>query len=287
MLTQLRFDISEKVRLHPQQPEIGTLLELDLYPDVKIQDEGQHLKIQGYLRLNGTYLGEELQMQENEGEDAELNSYEIAYVIPVEITLPADRAELQALSAEIESFDYHVLSPFELEIEAVLMIDGILPEPVKEQQVTATEETPSFSADKAQISEEAEEEEFQETAEAQLAVPNEPAPEMSNHEAVEEGEQSLEVVEEMEAEAALPTEQASEAEETTESLDRKDKWSYWLMGNKEETFTPLRMVIVKENETIELIAAKYEVPVERIMEANQLQTDRLVAGQILRIPSKQ
>ena len=30
---QLRFDISEKVRLHPQQPGIKTLVELDLYPD--------------------------------------------------------------------------------------------------------------------------------------------------------------------------------------------------------------------------------------------------------------
>ncbi|SEN01247.1 LysM peptidoglycan-binding domain-containing protein [Lihuaxuella thermophila] len=131
---QLRFDISEKVRLHPQQPGIGTLLEMDLYPDVEIRDEGTHLKIQGYLRLNGVYLGkqpddcpEDIHLHMDHHPD-EGNRQEIAYVIPVEITLPADRAELSHISAEVETFDYSVVSPFELQIEAILMIDGLLPE---------------------------------------------------------------------------------------------------------------------------------------------------------------
>lgn len=125
--TQLRFDISENVRLQPQQPGIATLLELDLYPDIEIRDEGQHLKIQGYLRLNGVYLKEKDE-PDLHNDDFEEDQQELAYVIPVEITLPRDRAEEERISAEVETFDYQVLSPFELKIDAILMIDGLLQE---------------------------------------------------------------------------------------------------------------------------------------------------------------
>lgn len=145
--TQLRFDILEEVRLHPQQPGIDALLELDLYPDVEIKDEGQHLKIQGYLRLNGIYVGEG-KTDRNEEDPLhtrlrEEETNELAYVIPVEITLPADRAERSRISAEVETFDYEVLSPFELKIEAILMIDGLLPE-WKEEEEQAEEMEPKY-----------------------------------------------------------------------------------------------------------------------------------------------
>ncbi|MFC4078405.1 LysM peptidoglycan-binding domain-containing protein [Salinithrix halophila] len=160
---QLRFDILEKVRLHPQQPGIGTLLELDLYPDVEIEDQNTHLKIEGYLRLNGTYVPDEgfhLQPGEDgtagegtekgEGAISEQKKEEIAYVIPVEITLPAERADIEQIASEIESFDYKVLSPFELQIEAVLTIDGLLTEMKKEEQqpdyeVVDTSKTATFT----------------------------------------------------------------------------------------------------------------------------------------------
>lgn len=150
--SQLRFDVTEMVRLHPQQPGIGTLLELDLNPDVEIRDEGKHLKIQGYLRLNGAYLGDpeadEVEVINSQSEVRE----DLAYVIPVEITIPADRAELDNISAEVETFDYSVVSPFELQVEAILVIDGLLPEEQIENKATQrvlTHETtsqPSFSA---------------------------------------------------------------------------------------------------------------------------------------------
>ncbi|OYD08274.1 LysM peptidoglycan-binding domain-containing protein [Paludifilum halophilum] len=156
---QLRFDILEKVRLHPQQSGIGTLLELDLYPDVEIEDQKTHLKIQGYLRLNGTYLAEEdsdfksAEKKEETGKGGfqpEEKQEEIAYVIPVEITLPADRADMEHIASEIESFDYKVLSPFELQIEAVLTIDGLLQEKQPEEsdpsyEVIDRRKSPTFS----------------------------------------------------------------------------------------------------------------------------------------------
>ncbi|MDN4592491.1 LysM peptidoglycan-binding domain-containing protein [Polycladomyces subterraneus] len=162
--SQLRFDILEKVRLHPQQPGIGDLLELDLTPDVEIEDQGSHLKIRGYLRLNGRYRGDDWMVSDGEqaAEQAELSgeteqgraegegeeeTEELAYVIPVEITLPANRAAQDHISAEVESFDYHVLSPFELQIEAVLAIDGFIPEPSRDEKTEeeTSEDSPTFS----------------------------------------------------------------------------------------------------------------------------------------------
>ncbi|SMO37247.1 LysM peptidoglycan-binding domain-containing protein [Melghirimyces algeriensis] len=127
---QLRFDILEKVRLHPQQPGIQNMLDLDLYPDVEIEDQDTHLKIHGYLRLTGEYEGEQESLN-SRGEEGKPE--EIAYVIPVEITLPADRVDLDRISSEIQSFDYQVLSPFELQIEAVLTIDGLREEQPKQE----------------------------------------------------------------------------------------------------------------------------------------------------------
>lgn len=138
--SQLRFDILEKVRLHPQQPGIRSLLDLDLYPDVEIEDQGTHLKIHGYLRLNGEYVGGD-PLPDGEGGQGDIQerpsassgTEEIAYVIPVEITLPADRVDMDQVSSEVQTFDYKVLSPFELQIEAVLTIDGLLKETEKEE----------------------------------------------------------------------------------------------------------------------------------------------------------
>ncbi len=146
-LAQLRFDILEKVQIHPQQAGIGSLLELDLFPDVKIEDQETHLRIHGFLRLNGTYEGDDAfppEKAEQSGEDKEgltgEKIEEIAYVIPVEITLPVERADQERITAEVEAFDYKVLSPFELQIEAVLVIDGLLPEKTVEEDGEFEEE---------------------------------------------------------------------------------------------------------------------------------------------------
>ena len=58
--------------------------------------------------------------------DEQLEAEEIEYIIPLEITLPSERiGQLEDITAEIQSFDYDVLSSHELGIEAVLVIDGL------------------------------------------------------------------------------------------------------------------------------------------------------------------
>lgn len=127
--SQLRFDISEKVIFHRDQSGIDTLLSLNLTPEVHIEDLGDNVQIQGAIRLSGTYLGQTTHTEslaEVSEWDGSQTEEEIEYVIPVEITLPSERASrLEEITAEIQSFDYDVLASHELGIEAVLVIDGL------------------------------------------------------------------------------------------------------------------------------------------------------------------
>lgn len=366
-LTQLRFDISEKVCLHPQNPGMDTLLELDLYPDVSIKDEGSHLKIHGYLRLNGTYLSEKDSEEIGQDQYTSLgiteNRHELAYVIPVEITLPADRAEQGKISAEVETFDYQLLSPFELQIEAILLIDGLLPEKQEEEDEEAVHELPEgfvFSGESARPSAEEEKSEEEHKVQPQkLIYSDEKQPEQKDENSSstfkapkqeeaseplmpsnEEESQPVEVIdlrveakevdnEEIEEkkeiaklqeeakqnETMAPSpeefwkqrqeskkmEQSKEAEENfltqdensdadiTEDVENEEngRWVNWLLKEKEEQFTLMKMVIVQKDETIDHLASRYQVSVENILESNRLKGDRLEEGQILYVPVMQ
>jgi stage VI sporulation protein D len=352
---KLRFDISEKVCLHPQQPGIDTLLEMDLYPDVEIKDEGQHLKIQGYLRLNGTYLAERQTSEDSEEggvhtnfPNDEVQRLELAYVIPVEITLPADRAEHERILAEVESFDYSLLSPFELQIEAVLVIDGLIPEKTEAEEFSEAEEFPAapvFSGAPARplsirndMEEERDEpdshgedgtgefghppdfdgylekehagetalpeflrkEEWPDQAEQESSPswldreePNDPTRFQHPGEFWRERqdsklEQRWEDRQEPVSEPAEGMESAQREEPgfTGNDKDRRQQaeWIHWLVGNKSERFTPIRMVIVQKDETIDQLANRYEVSANQLIRLNRLKTDRLEEGQILHVP---
>lgn len=307
---QLRFDICENVRLHTQQPSIGTLLELDLCPDVEIKDKGNHLKIEGVLRLKGVYLAEPSAETRQYDEDSQ---EEISYVIPVEITLPADRAEMEQISAEIESFDYQVLSPFELQIDAVLLIDGLIPEQ-PENQPAIEHEVPQFSGAEASLAMEiqsesesnhSEEVQVRQEIEEQSSVQPEAEEKVQHitHKASEESP-SLAPSKEDEAEPTLKTQEEIDLpEETEESLESNDlvtedeqeeesqvsaeeDWAHWLIGEKEESFASMRMVIVQDHESVQQLAERYEISPAVIRQVNQLDDQELSKGQIVYIPNR-
>jgi stage VI sporulation protein D len=445
--SQLRFDILEKVRLHPQQPGIGNLLELDLTPDVEIENQGSHLKIRGYLRLNGRYKGDDWMVsdEEQETEQTELSgeteqeqaegegeeTEELAYVIPVEITLPANRAAQDHISAEVESFDYHVLSPFELQIEAVLAIDGFIPEPSREEQYEeeTSEDSPAFSgftpsspeevvesyeavssqppmyqfehmahpydtrpayrdpdsqygwgtrshAEDASIRSTGEPEEETETFHASDGEEREPewdtedptaklqpyeaedvTENQENNESEDEEpafrkremkvgfqrqqeqhpssfrfqdrllgkpehpptwqaetppdfapgkglgtnqeepswpksvqlfkdqeeEQSTEYADEVEA---LGEETSEEVEQNQEKSATQLEWAKWLIGEEEEQFVKIKMVIAQKEDSIDSIAEKYDVLASQLIRLNRLEEEELTEGQIIHIPQK-
>ncbi|MDR6226440.1 LysM peptidoglycan-binding domain-containing protein [Desmospora profundinema] len=395
-VNQLRFDISEKVRLHPQQPGIGTLLELDLYPDVEVEDQETHLKIQGYLRLNGTYHPEQGVDAETDGggqeteAEASAQQEEIAYVIPVEITLPAERVDMDQIASEIHSFDYQVLSPFELQIEALLIIDGFIQEEENEEEgepvevvssqaaafsvppngdirwkqdvpgdtkgeqdeyefvhvarleegeegaevkadqedtkaeVEAEEESAPVEAEKIQAELETEESE-ERRSESEPEKGEEPSvspvtfhpfqPERDREESplsrqqplrmphigefdfqhLEEDERTRFGIERMFEEKDLSSEQPEPVDDTAEldadpPEEEKNKgssqeWAQWILGEEQEQFVKLRMVIVHKQDSIDSLSERYQVPASKIVHLNRLESEVLEEGQIVYIPS--
>lgn len=425
--SQLRFDILEKVRLHPQQPGIQSLLDLDLYPDVEIEDQGTHLKLHGYLRLNGEYVGGEplSDGEESQGEiqdriSASAGTEEIAYVIPVEITLPADRVDMNQVSSEVQTFDYKVLSPFELQIEAVLTIDGLLEETAKDadSDVETVDRVATFSVpdpggmgtegsseqeleqDEERMNRgedlEPQQREYQfvhvarsgsdelespaEIASSEAEAGEEESDEENRSDpslAPEQVESDGETVLDHEVGAHTPPETLTDQEpskdvETTDepkedektivfkpahpTQDREEKnlsdrllrqpyaeefdfqglnderdkfgiermvereleeetavfegeeeadgqavegeedseeksdgpgleWTRWILGEEKEQFAQMRMVIVHQEDSIESISDRYEVPASKIVTMNQLESNLLEQGQILYLPT--
>ncbi|SDW25473.1 stage VI sporulation protein D [Marininema mesophilum] len=422
---QLRFDILEKVRLHPQKPGIGTLLELDLYPDVEIEDQGSHLKIEGYLRLNGTYVPGQGYLLPEEGEESASQGEEfvsapppreeeIAYVIPVEITLPAERVDIDHIASEIESFDYKVLSPFELHIEAILSIDGLLNEEKAEENSEYelvdpnSEEEPLLPAEHGSEEssepiflreEEAHEEQsimadeghraIEEQEQDMVARSHEPETENydfvhvarydgihgvlsrdpsdtdGNEDPAESKFQTNEIkssespqfsTEESETEAFSENQEekpqlftrdregwnesnsylrqphigefdfqelgederrklgiehlsdlaheeepiaarggeenqlSEESEPVAEAIQKSEEsssgldWARWILQEEKEEFVKVRMVIVQKEDSLDTLAERYEVPVNKILHLNHLESNVLEQGQVVYIP---
>jgi stage VI sporulation protein D len=57
--------------------------------------------------------------------------------------------------------------------------------------------------------------------------------------------------------------------------------------SKEESFVPIRMVIVQKEDSVNQIADRYAISVEQLLRMNPLQIDALEEGQILYIPPQQ
>lgn len=57
-----------------------------------------------------------------------------------------------------------------------------------------------------------------------------------------------------------------------------------VVRNNQERFSKMRLCIIQRNETLETISSRYSLPVSRIIEVNNLTSDRIVEGQILYIP---
>lgn len=54
--------------------------------------------------------------------------------------------------------------------------------------------------------------------------------------------------------------------------------------NKEERYSTMKLCIIQRDETLESIAARYSLPVSKILEVNNLSSDQVSEGQILYIP---
>lgn len=144
----LSFQIKETIFLSSDKANIGEVKELELVPDVEIIENKNEISITGCLQLHGRYEPvREPQVNEAGGSDslleamkftpfqlqdgeAKQNLYaqdaELVHRIPLNVSIPLSRiSELNEIYAIVDSFDYEVKTPHQLQIQADLKISGI------------------------------------------------------------------------------------------------------------------------------------------------------------------
>jgi stage VI sporulation protein D len=150
-LGSYQIDLKETIYLSHYQLPIEEIEELELIPQIEIDERGNEIEITGCLFLYGQYRGN--QSKANIEETDELaDSYEesvrfdplvadrgpvsplvnqdkLENRIPIKITLPRGKVrEVDDVYAHIHSFDYELKSPYQIEVVASLIISGLMEE---------------------------------------------------------------------------------------------------------------------------------------------------------------
>jgi stage VI sporulation protein D len=156
-LGSFQFDLNETIHLSYQQTPIEEFEEMELIPQIEIIEHGNEVEISGSLFLQGTYTGDrapdqltnQQQIPDSYEESVQFEPFKknrgafpplstsgtLENRIPVRITLPRSKVrDTEDVFAFIDSFDYEVKTPYQIEVKATLVISGLVEE--EEQMAT-------------------------------------------------------------------------------------------------------------------------------------------------------
>ncbi|MCP3025529.1 LysM peptidoglycan-binding domain-containing protein [Halobacillus sp. A5] len=279
---------------------VSELIGISLEPNVSIADLGNEVRLHGTVELFGEYFSDESiepyrnpetppvgrVLEVDEGEEEGVS--EFAHSFPVEITVSKDRVtNLDEVVIDIESFDYELPEPNNLTLHAQLNMNGILQErnaaPVQEDHDVITI-GPVHYKDETSPAPQAQEE-LRAEGEVELEESSRKEHTQSFSEFFEPHQDEA-YSQENEQGADTYEEEVTEAEqvESSPSVNGFKQIFQHLFPNRDETYTQMKMYIVQEDETIEMIAERYEVPVKQLEKVNHVD-DEVVPGQIVYIPN--
>jgi|GEM_PF-5252526 len=144
-----QFDIKETIKLSHQQIPIEEIEEMEIVPNVEIEQRGEEIEITGSLYVYGSYRGNNEERILSETDDLPRSFEEsvqftplsadpkpfspltkedkLEHRIPVKITLPRGKVrDVADVYAYISSFDYDLKSQHQIEIIASLIIGGFV-----------------------------------------------------------------------------------------------------------------------------------------------------------------
>lgn len=238
---------------------------------------------------------------------------------PVEISVPPYRVQqLEQISVSVDAFDYELPSSNKLHVYASLHIHGINPEPstltkqaetqlktdnvvednatgsqteVKTSPESLTNEHTNDSTIESNSSSRQvdpyDEEERDKKSASKLRKVDEQAVSHDNDSEIEVIE-----MEDVTASSTLDEKagidiQFSEQQEQSDEAEVKDvAFLAELFHGDEELYTKMKIYITKDDDTIESIAKRYEVPVLQLMKDNEMSADSLEGGQLIKIPNR-
>jgi len=319
----LSFPIQDAFLISQNESEIQEIDEIELTPQIQIQEDEGEVTITGYLLLKGKYIAKSDAQPSPffEAEDLENNSYSDAirfspfkisqsdfmkepplvsfeHKIPVHVQIARSRVEnLQHIFASIDSFDYDLVSSRKLAITAELTLNGIKKEGLGAKPEQEIPHAYQYISSQSSNSFE------QETM--SLAMDEAQEKEEAPFEAVEEQIARVSIsgkgtkLEPVTIENKVEAREAPCQEEETGSMEPvneeereqpKREGALYLTGflkSTEENFTRLKMCILQKDETIDTIAERYNLSPDEIVRANNEKVGTsFLAGQVIYIPVK-
>lgn len=268
------------------------------------------------LDLESSSLADQLHFQPLRVEQKEIYQKEhrgkIEKRFPVDVTVPSNKVDdLEDVYMQVDQFDYTISEGHRLNIQAEVLITGVRTESntlpltfdvaAAREEREEKEEVPEEEVPEEEVAEEEvlEEEVLEEEARYETAsevVQDESRVEDEDHE--HESEKGIPIFNQeirTNFQSAPSEEDTYEEDEEGEPAEKEERveqskttgFLEQLMSGKDEEekgVTRLRVCIVQRDESLDIIADRYEIQVQEIMRTNRLETEQISQGQLLYIP---
>ena len=255
---------------------VGEISSISLEPDLAFINDSE---IEGNLIISGTYKMTEASTIEEE----------FSYKVPVEIMLTTALEE-ETRKVDINNFTYAIVNEEALSITVELLIEGLEKIEVEEEEVEEEEEeeVEEVIEPKEEVSGDVREIKDEEIRENETVEDNtkEEIEVLTTDEEKEEEPVSLE--EKLPSLEEVPV--MKEEEKVTEPVMKEDTSNKQVMdsifsafANTEETYSTYSVYILREDDNLEEVIAKYNTNREVLSEYNDL--DNLKVGSKLIIPT--
>jgi hypothetical protein len=256
----LKLSFSERIRLRATACGIQKILNAVLKPEVSILIGDKMIDVHGRLMIRGHYEPRTLT-----NVPVRPLKKRFSAAIPLKISLPIARVQLNALKVEIDQFSYQLCSNNELDVEVDVALMGVL------------DQEPKVTSEHAQvvnhITNEPDSEEL-------VNLLSEPQVKKANEN--DATYQAVDNVIENENNEGI-----AESDQLVETPYSK-KWGKWfnVLDNKmKSNFSAMRMVVVQKEESVEQFAAKADVLADRIVRLSGKTNGHLQVGEIVEIES--
>ncbi len=253
---------------------VGEISSISLEPDLAFINDSE---IEGNLIISGTYKMTEASTIEEE----------FSYKVPVEIMLTTALEE-ETRKVDINNFTYAIVNEEALSITVELLIEGLEKIEVEEEVEEEEEEVEEVIEPKEEVSDDVREIKDEEIRENETVEDNtkEEIEVLTTDEEKEEEPVSLE--EKLPSLEEVPV--MKEEEKVTEPVMKEDTSNKQVMdsifsafANTEETYSTYSVYILREDDNLEEVIAKYNTNREVLSEYNDL--DNLKVGSKLIIPT--
>lgn len=286
----ISFDVNETLYFEHGQ-EIEEMLSISLDPDISLQMYEAYVQIRGIILLHGAYKKSQNQHNNSHKEsvtahiekitDRNDDEAEFSHRFPLDISIPRERVhELDDVSVMIHAFDYELPDHQTLKIKSAIHIIGIYDEVESESAENLKQEEPQTVVTKDEATVESEPADVQET----------PALESDREEesGLEQEKMTDEIVEANTLVENQTTEidiSLKESKDETEEDEVKDVQFLTDLfgGSNEETHSTVTIYIIQEEDTVESIAKRFEIPALQLIKDNNLSGEDIAERQLLHI----